>query len=80
MKLSDNDRDWARKQTKSRQRPRSTTFDDGVDKAERRQQRRLSEKKLIDEEFDLELEENEEVDHTWIDGVELELLLENEDY
>lgn len=62
MRIKDEDELWARNQTKSRQRPRSTTFDDGVDKAERRQQRRQNEKKAIDEEIDLELEENEPMD------------------
>lgn len=81
MRLKSEDEAWARNQTKSRLRPRSTIFDDGVDKSDRRQQRRQNEKKIIDEEFDLELEENEELDELgWAQYLsEQDYTIENEE-
>ena len=48
--------------SQSRQRPRSTVIEDEVNKSERRQQRRLSEKRLIEDELELEQEIQEEMD------------------
>jgi hypothetical protein len=49
MKLTDEDAQWARKQTKSRHRPRATSFLDGLDKINSRQAKRQNEKQIIDE-------------------------------
>jgi hypothetical protein len=49
------DKDYKRllKQSKPRERPRSTVFDDGIDRSEKRQQRRFSEKQFIEEELEI---------------------------
>lgn len=44
------------KQSKSRERTRSTMFYDDTDKADRRQQRRLTEKREIESALDNEIE------------------------
>lgn len=47
------------KQSKGRERTRSTVFSDETDKANRRQQRRLTEKKEIDSALDDETQMND---------------------
>jgi hypothetical protein len=48
------------KQVRTRQRPRSTTFADGVDKWEKRQNRRQNDKDFINDEIELFEELDEE--------------------
>jgi hypothetical protein len=51
------------KTIRNTERPRSTVFSDEVDKAERRNNRRHNERKLIEDELDLEMEILDDLDY-----------------
>ena len=58
--------DCDRRQAKPRERVRSTVFEDEVDKAARRENRRHTDRQLIEEELDVELESLEELEEDFL--------------